>query len=253
LSTTPTPAPTPPATPARVRRRRHPPLHSEGLVLLRSLLEVVVSAIFIMTFIVQPIRIPSESMEPTLFVGDFGLADKQSFAAEGPLAHLLPPSRIERGDLVIFHYPVDPHRYLVKRTVGLPGDRLRLRGGHVWVNGWPVYEPYAFYSVSPPNAFRDEFPTVRETRPALRRPWAAQLQRATRDDELIVPPDQYFVLGDNRNDSEDSRFWGFVPRSAIVGRPLLVYFTLHRPEEREGPLPLRERLLDELSQVRILR
>jgi len=246
-------APTPSHAAAPPRRRRRPPLHSEALVLLRSLLEVLVIAIFIVTFVVQPFRIPSASMEPSLFVGDFGLADKQSFVAEGPLGRLLPPSRIERGDLVVFHYPVDPHRFLVKRMVGLPGDRIRLRAGHVWVNGWPISEPYAFYSASPPNAFRDEFPTVRQTRPALRSPWSWQLQQATRGDELIVPPDQYFVLGDNRNDSEDSRFWGFVPRSAIVGRPLLVYFSLHRPEERDGPLPLRELLLDELSQVRVLR
>ncbi len=252
MSAAPTPPPAAPAPPARVRRR-YPPLHSEALILLRTLLEVVVITIFIVTFVMQPFRIPSASMEPTLFVGDFGLADKQSFAAEGPLARLLPPTRIERGDLVVFHYPVDPHRFLVKRMVGLPGDRIRLRGGRVWINGAPLSEPYAFYSASPPNAFRDEFPTVRETRPALRWPWSEQLRQVTRDDELTVPPDQYFVLGDNRNDSEDSRFWGFVPRSAIVGRPLLVYFSLHRPEERDGPISMRERLLDDLSQVRVLR
>ncbi len=222
-------------------------------MLIRSLLEIVVIAIFIVTFVVQPFRIPSESMQPTLFVGDFGLADKQAFAFEGPLARLLPPGRVERGDLMIFHYPVDPHQYLVKRVVGVPGDRIRLRGGRVWIDGSLLAEPYAFYSPSPANAFRDEFPTVRETRPALRPSWSGQLQRATRDDELIVPSDEYFVLGDNRNDSEDSRFWGFVPRSAIVGRPLLVYFSLHRPEEQDGPISMRERLLDELSQVRVLR
>ena len=252
MSTAPTP-PAAPRAPAPRARRRHPPLHSDALVLLRSLLEVLVIAVFIVTFVMQPFRIPSASMEPTLFVGDFGLADKQSFAPDGRLGRLLPPSRIQRGDLVVFHYPVDPHRFLVKRMVGLPGDRIRLRGGRVWINGQPLAEPYAFYSSSPPNAFRDEFPTVRETRPALRWPWAGRLQQATRNDELIVPDGQYFVLGDNRNDSEDSRFWGFVPRSAIVGRPLLVYFSLHRPEELDGPLPLRERLLDELSQVLILR
>jgi signal peptidase I len=238
---------------APLSRRRRPPLHSEALVLIRSLLEIVVIAIFIVTFVVQPFRIPSESMQPTLFVGDFGLADKQAFAFEGPLARLLPPGRVERGDLMIFHYPVDPHQYLVKRVVGVPGDRIRLRGGRVWIDGSLLAEPYAFYSPSPANAFRDEFPTVRETRPALRPSWSGQLQRATRDDELIVPSDEYFVLGDNRNDSEDSRFWGFVPRSAIVGRPLLVYFSLHRPEEQDGPISMRERLLDELSQVRVLR
>ena len=219
-------------------------------MLIRSLLEIVVIAIFIVTFVVQPFRIPSESMQPTLFVGDFGLADKQAFAFEGPLARLLPPGRVERGDLMIFHYPVDPHQYLVKRVVGVPGDRIRLRGGRVWIDGSLLAEPYAFYSPSPANAFRDEFPTVRETRPALRPSWSGQLQRATRDDELIVPSDEYFVLGDNRNDSEDSRYWGFVPGSEIVGRPLLVYFSLQRPVASYRPFPLVRRLGADL---RILR
>ncbi len=223
-------------------------------MLVRSLLEIVVIAIFIVTFIVQPFRIPSESMQPTLFVGDFGLADKQAFAFEGPLARLLPPGRVQRGDLMIFHYPVDPHQYLVKRVVGVPGDRIRLRGGRVWIDGSLLAEPYAFYSPSPPNAFRDEFPTVRVTRPALRPPWSGQLQSATRNDELIVPQDQYFVLGDNRNDSEDSRFWGFVPRGAIVGRPLLLYFSPRRPgpaAPSTGPLLLR--LREHMHHLRVLR
>ena len=236
------------------RRRRSPPLHSEALVLVRSLLEIVVIAIFIVTFVVQPFRIPSESMQPTLFVGDFGLADKQAFAFEGRLARLLPPGRVERGDLMIFHYPVDPHEYLIKRVVGVPGDRIRLRSGRVWIDGQPLAEPYAFYSPSPANAFRDEFPTVRETRPALRAPWSMELRSSTRDDELIVPEGHYFVLGDNRNDSQDSRFWGFVPRSAIVGRPLLLYFSPQRPSTAaQSSGPLLRRLREHLNHLRVLR
>src|ERR1700733_10238360 len=113
------------------------------------MLEIIVFAVFIVTFIVQPFRIPSGSMEPTLKVGDFLLVDKQSYGPAGVLDRLLlPPTRVERGDLVVFHYPVNPNLHLVKRVVGLPGDRIRMRGGRVLVNGRVLEEPYAFYSPS---------------------------------------------------------------------------------------------------------
>jgi signal peptidase I len=178
-------------------------------------------------------------MEPTLRVGDFLLADKQSFAPSGALDRLLlPPTQVERGALVVFHYPVDTSLYLVKRVVGVPGDRVRLRDGRVQVNGHPLIEPYAFYSPSRPNEFRDDFPSLQEVDPNVDLPWWFELRRLTRDsDDIIVPPDEYFVLGDNRNDSEDSRYWGFVPRNAIVGRPLLVYFTLPLAEALSGKSP----------------
>jgi signal peptidase I len=205
------------------------------LTTLKSILEIIVFAIFIVTFIVQPFRIPSGSMEPTLRVGDFLLVDKQSFGPGGELDRLLlPPTRVERGDLVVFHYPVEPRLHLVKRVVGVPGDRIRMRGGRLLVNDRLIKEPYAFYSPSRPNGFRDDFPSLLEADPNVDLRWWIRLRSSVVDRDVIVPADSYFVLGDNRNDSEDSRYWGFVPRSAIVGRPLLVYFTIPPAEEIRG-------------------
>jgi signal peptidase I len=208
------------------------------LTTVKALLEITVCSLFLVTFVVQPFRIPSASMEPTLRVGDFLLVDKQSYGPtgvprsfQGELSRLLPPAQVERGDLVVFHYPVDHALHLVKRVVGMPGDRLRLRGGHVLVNGLPLQEPYAFYSPSRPNGYRDDFPSLLEADPNVDLSWWIELRRTVRGGDVIVPPGEYFVLGDNRNDSEDSRYWGFVPRDAIVGRPLLVYFTLPLAEE----------------------
>jgi signal peptidase I len=216
------------------------------LTLLKSVAEIVIAAMFLVTFVVQPFRIPSESMEPTLKVGDFFLADKQSYAPGGVLGGLvLPPARVRRGDLVVFHYPVDARLHLVKRVVGLPGDRIRMRGGRVLVNGQVLGEPYAFYSASRPNGFRDDFPSMLEADPNVDLRWWIEMRRSMRDEEMVVPPNEYFVLGDNRNDSEDSRYWGFVPRSAIVGRPLLVYFTLPLAGEFRGG-SVRVRLRDAL-------
>jgi signal peptidase I len=199
------------------------------------MLEIIVFAVFIVTFIVQPFRIPSGSMEPTLRVGDFLLVDKQSYGPAGVLDRLLlPPARVSRGDLVVFRYPVNPGLHLVKRVVGMPGDRIRMRGGLVLVNGRVLEEPYAFYSPSRPNGFRDDFPSLLEADPNVNLRWWIRLRGSMKDGQVTVPANQYFVLGDNRNDSEDSRYWGFVPRSAIVGRPLLVYFTLPAAEDLQG-------------------
>jgi signal peptidase I len=202
---------------------------------LKSVLEIVVFAVFLVTFLVQPFRIPSGSMEPTLRVGDFLLVDKQSYGPAGALDRLLlPPARVRRGDLVVFHYPVEPKLHLVKRVVGLPGDHIRLRGGRVLVNGRVLSEPYAFYSPSRPNGFRDEFPSLLEADPNVDLRWWIELRRTALEGDVTVPANEYFVLGDNRNDSEDSRYWGFVPRSAIVGRPLLVYFTVPMAADFRG-------------------
>jgi len=208
----------------------------DGLpTMLKSVAEIIIVAMFLVTFVVQPFRIPSGSMEPTLKVGDFFLADKQSYAPSGGLDPLvLPPARVGRGDLVVFHYPVDARLHLVKRVIGLPGDRIRMRGGRVLVNGQMLSEPYAFYSAGRSNGFRDEFPSMLEADPNVDLRWWIEMRRSIRDEDVIVPPNEYFVLGDNRNDSEDSRYWGFVPRSAIVGRPLLVYFTLPLAEDFRG-------------------
>lgn len=206
------------------------PVPRDGLLgALKPVIEITVVAVFLVTFVVQPFRIPSASMEPTLRVGDLMLLDRQSYAPTGALDRLLPPVRVERGDLIVFHWPVDASMYLVKRVVGLPGDRIRLRDGRVLLNGSPLPEPYAFYSPTRPNGFRDDFPSLREADPSVEPRWWIEMRRRIDHGEITVPPGEYFVLGDNRNDSEDSRYWGFVPRDALAGRPLVVYFAL--PQE----------------------
>src|SRR5579875_2859143 len=157
------------------------------LATLRSLCEFIVVALFALTFILQPFRIPSESMVPTLKVGDFLMVDKQSYEPEGALGWLLPPSEIHRGDLVVFHYPVDPSMHLVKRVVALPGDRVRLKNGRLWINDEPVNEPYAFYAPAAVDDFRDNFPSVRVADPSLDPNWWMRLRRSIVGGEITVP------------------------------------------------------------------
>jgi signal peptidase I len=200
-----------------------------------SLLRTVIVALFLLTFILQPFLIPSESMEHTLLVGDFLLVNKQIFAPAGKPGSLsrffLPYRDIERGDVVVFHHP-EP-KYLVKRVVGIPGDRIRIEDGRVTVNGSPLSEPYVAYEPAAPNQFRDNFPGKVYTDPNIDPEWWRQLQSLTQNGELVVPPGEYFMLGDNRNHSKDSRFWGFVPRQAIIARPLVIYFSLKRPSSTD--------------------
>ena len=218
--------------------RMHLPTVPEALA---SLLSTVVVALFLLTFVLQPYLIPSESMERTLLVGDFLLVNKQVYAPPGSLSRLLMPYReIERGDIVFFYHPHPP--FLVKRVVGIPGDRLRIADGRVTVNGAALDEPYAAFEPAALNPFRDDFPARVYTDPAVDPAWWKQMQGLTSNGELVVPAGQYFVLGDNRNHSTDSRFWGFVPRQAIVARPLVIYFSLSRPSTTDVQQAADDRL-----------
>jgi signal peptidase I len=201
--------------------------HHSMLHAFQSLLYIVVIALFVMTFTMQPFRIPSASMEPTLLVGDFLLVNKE--ISTGRFPALAPANLIRRGDLIVFHYPVDPALHLVKRIVGLPGDRIRLRDGRVLIDGRALSEPYAFYLPSAPDSYRDDFPRLDRADPTVDSRWWVEMHSLVRNGELTIPPGSYFVLGDNRNNSEDSRYWGLVPRAAIVGKPFLVYFSLKEP------------------------
>jgi signal peptidase I len=223
--------PTQVASPKRSRLallRLHLPTVPEALA---SLLRTVVVALFLLTFVLQPFLIPSESMEHTLLVGDFLLVDKQIFAPagnEGSLGRFIMPYRdVRRGDIVVFHHPDPP--LLVKRVVGIPGDRVRIEDGRVTVNGVALDEPYAAFEPAAANPFRDNFPATVYTDPNINPDWWRQMQKLTQNGELVVPYGHYFMLGDNRNHSSDSRFWGLVPRQAIVARPLVIYFSLTRP------------------------
>ena len=224
-----------------VRRWRHLPTVPEALA---SLLQTVVVAMFLLTFVLQPFLIPSESMERTLLVGDFLLVNKQIFAPSGApgsfINRILPYRDIERGDIVVFHHPNPP--YLIKRVVGLPGDHIRIQNGQVSVNGVPLDEPYAAYEPSAASPYRENFPARIYTDPSVDPTWWRQLQRLTQNGELVVPPGEYFMLGDNRNHSLDSRFWGFVPRDAIVARPLVIYFSLRRPSATDVQQAADDRL-----------
>ena len=218
---------------------------------LASLLQTVVVALFLLTFVLQPYLIPSESMERTLLVGDFLLVNKQVYAPAGSLTRwLLPYHEVERGDIVFFHHARPP--FLVKRVVGLPGDRLRIDDGRVTVNGIPLDEPYAAFEPAARNPFRDDFPPKVYTDPEVDPAWWRQMQNLTRDGELVVPEGQYFVLGDNRNHSTDSRFWGFVQRQQIEARPLVIYFSLSRPSSTDVDQPALQAADDRLGHDRQL-
>jgi len=212
-----------------VQFRAHLPTLPQTLA---SLMQTVVVALFVLTFIVQPLFIPSESMERTLLVGDFLLFNKQTYAPAGRLSRWLLPYRgPARGDIIVFRHPYPP--ILIKRVVGLPGDRLRIVSGQVFINSVALREPYVALEPAPPNPARDNFPGTLYSDPEMDPDWWRQMQSLTRNGELIVPPDEYFVLGDNRNHSKDSRYWGFVPREAIMARPLVIYFSLDRPSSTD--------------------
>jgi signal peptidase I len=200
---------------------------------IQSLLQIMVVAIFIITFCIQPFRIPSGSMEPALLIGDFLLVNKQS-TTPGPSSWLLPASHIRRGEIVVFHFPINPSMHLVKRVIGLPGDHIKLHNGRVYINDQALTERYAMYIPTGPDSYRDNFPYLQTADPDVDSHWWIQMRSLVKNGELVVPPGKYFVLGDNRNDSEDSRYWGFVPRDAIVGEPLLIYFSLQQPDSDDG-------------------
>jgi signal peptidase I len=205
---------------------------------LQSLLGTIVIAVFVITFIVQAFQIPSESMENTLLVGDYLLVNKLCY---GRGWGLMPYRKIGRGDIVVFHYPVDPKQHFVKRVIGLPGDHLRLISKKVWINGKPLDEPYVRFLEPPNDMFRDNFPRLDIPAPRLEGKWWLQMRKLVEDGQLIVPEGHYFVMGDNRDDSEDSRYWGFVPRENIIGTPLLIYWSVE-DWDRPGSLSLAQRV-----------
>src|SRR6266700_2663281 len=165
----------------------------------QSLLTVIVFTIFVITFIVQAFQIPSGSMENTLLIGDFLLVDKLHFAGTGGLQHpVLPYRGIQRGDIIVFYYPVDPSQYLVKRVIGLPGDHVRLQDKVVYVNGTPLQESYAIHTGQNYDGYRDNFPLQTDRTGNIDRHWRSESPLHVDHGELVVPAEAYFVLGDNR-------------------------------------------------------
>lgn len=200
------------------------------LVSLQSLVGTVVIAVFVITFIVQAFQIPSESMENTLLIGDYLLVNKLRYGGSTVGDLLVPYQKIRRGDIVVFHYPVNPAQHFVKRVIGVPGDHVRLIDRQVWVNGLPMKEPYARYTSVSHDVYRDDFPQVDYIVQGEEGRWFEELKKDVQHGELIVPTGQFFVMGDNRDESLDSRYWGFVPRKNIIGSPLIIYWSINSNE-----------------------
>jgi signal peptidase I len=179
-----------------------------------SICVAVILAFFVRTFVVQAFKIPSGSMEPNLLIGDHLLVNKFVFApALTSLERtLLPIDPIRRGDIIVFKYPEDPTRDFIKRVIGLPGDTIEMHNKKVYVNGKPLDEPYAHF-IYPPDEGASGAPDT-ETADLLRE-FAP----------MTVPADNYFMMGDNRDNSQDSRYWGFMPRGYVKGKALFVYFS----------------------------
>jgi signal peptidase I len=210
---------------------------------LQSLAGTVVIAVFVITFIVQAFQIPSSSMENTLLIGDYLLVNKLTYGGGSVADYFMPYRRVRRGDIVVFHYPVNPAQHFVKRVIGVPGDRVRLVNKQVLVNGVALKEPYAHFMRPSNDLFRDSFPRLDVAAAGETPEWWLQLRKLVEDGQLIVPEGHYFVMGDNRDDSYDSRYWGFVPRANIIGRPLLIYWSVQGAEgEMTGPSSLGDRL-----------
>jgi signal peptidase I len=221
---------TPTLEPAAVATRVHRAAPKSTIVeYAESLLVTVLLALFGTTFIVQAFKIPSQSMEPTLLVGDHLLVNKFIFEGRGAwYEKFLPYRSIRRGDIIVFKFPFDDHPHYVKRVIGLPDDRIRIINQQVYVNGERLPEPYVVHDPLSDDPFGDNFPPPGRyfIEVGLRPEWAARLMDYVEHRELVVPPHRYFVMGDNRDRSWDSRYWGFVDRDAIMGRPILIYWSV---------------------------
>ena len=192
---------------------------------IQSVAGTIVIAVFLVTFLLQAFSIPSGSMEQTLLIGDYVLVDKFCYGATTRWNPFMPYRKIRRGDVIVFHYPVNPAQDFVKRVVAVPGDRLRLINKRVVINGAPVQEPYTQHIAQLRNFYRDDFPQTDSPDYGVDAKWWKEMPKLVEDRQLIIPEGNYFVMGDNRDDSQDSRYWGFVPRENIIGRPLLIYWS----------------------------
>ena len=197
---------------------------------LESLLVTVILALFGTSFVVQAFKIPSQSMERTLLVGDHLLVNKFVFGGRGAwYDKFLPYRQLQRGDIIVFKFPYQDHPHFVKRVIGLPGDRLKIVDQQVYVNGKALNEPYVVHdSASGYDPLNYTFPPVgNQMYLSLVQPeWAHEIRKYIQGDELMVPEGKYFAMGDNRDHSLDSRYWGFVDRDAIMGRPFLIYWSI---------------------------
>ena len=202
-----------------------------------SIAEWTLTALFLLfgtTTLAQAFVIPTGSMQDNLLVGDHLLVDKLAYAPAGSLSkYVLPYENPKHGDIIVFRYPADIKLTLVKRLIGMPGDRLRITNGVVYRNGVRLNEPYVFHKYAYDPAF-DNFPNpcCRPVKEDLaQQHQRAMLEQNVLNGEVVVPADSYFAMGDNRDNSSDSRYWGFVPQENIVGKPFLIYWSYRASTE----------------------
>ncbi|HXT23552.1 MAG TPA: signal peptidase I [Candidatus Eisenbacteria bacterium] len=223
--------------------------HREGTTLseyMESLLVTVILALFGTSFVVQAFKIPSASMERTLLVGDHLLVNKFVFGGTGAwYEKLLPYRPLHRGDIIVFKFPYADHQHFVKRVIGLPGDHLKVVDQRVYINSRALEEPYVVHDESAPyDPANYSFPPIGNLLNSLRvePEWARQIKGYIQGDEIVVPPGKYFAMGDNRDNSLDSRYWGFVDRDAIMGRPFLIYWSVEATSADYGQSTFAQRL-----------
>lgn len=201
----------------------------------KSVFIAVLLFFFIRTAVVEAFKIPTSSMEGTLLVGDFLLVNKAVYGARIPLTdvHLPPLAEPERGEVVVFHPPHEPEKNYVKRVVGVASDTLEMRDKVLYRNGGPVDEPYVQYVDNGGDAVHPDMEW--QANHLIASPGRGD--HPTRDNwgPIVVPGGHYFVLGDNRDNSEDSRYWGFVARDQVRGRPWFVYYSYRRPRAEAAP------------------
>lgn len=212
------------------KAKQVPPQSKETTIeFLASSAGVIVTCLFIITFVAQTFAIPSGSMENTLLIGDHVIVDRIQPAPKNSwLGPLIPYRDVQRGDIVVFMSPQTPGLHIVKRIIGVPGDHIHLRRGVVYRNGERLSEPYVLHDRDyPSDNYRDNFPAVPppDFDPNIWDKWRAEFPSRIQGDDIVVPPNAYFGMGDHRGISLDSRYWGFIPRRNIIGRPLLVYWS----------------------------
>jgi len=190
----------------------------------------IILLLFGTTTLVQAFVIPTGSMEDTLLVGDHLLVDKLAYAPGGAITrNILPYEDVHRGDIIVFRYPINIKDTFVKRVMGVAGDHLHLVNKKVYLNGHLLNEPYVVHKTEYIDSYRDNFPT--DPNVPLYPPAQAMLKDNVVNGEVVVPNGYYFAMGDNRDSSLDSRYWGFVPRENIIGKPLIIYWSYDAPTE----------------------
>jgi signal peptidase I len=212
-----------------------------------STCSVLAVGLFVLTFVFQNFVIPSSSMASTLLVGDHVVVERETLAPAPKWAPFMHYREVHRGDIVVFYKPTEEpngeHIFVVKRVIGIPGDHIHLRNGIIYLNGVAQDEPHAAKPTSANyDPYVDDFPSVDPSaEPGVTAEWSVLIHNNIQGQDLVVPPGNYFVMGDNRTNSMDSRYWGFVPRQNILGRPLFVYWSIVTPESGTDEVPLGER------------